>query len=69
MESLRDQMGLIATSSLKPEPIPFNVKIIMIGSYSEYSMLYHYDEDFSKLFKIMVDFDVEMERSEEHMYK
>jgi lon-related putative ATP-dependent protease len=69
MESLRDQMGLIATSSLKPEPIPLNVKIIMIGSYSEYSMLYHYDEDFRKLFKIMVDFDVEMERSEEHMYK
>lgn len=69
MESLRDQVGLIATSSLRPEPIPLNVKVIMIGSYKEYSLLYHYDEDFRKLFKIMVDFDVEMDRNEEHMYK
>ncbi len=69
MESLRDQVGLIATSSLKPEPIPLNVKVIMIGSYHEYSVLYHYDEDFRKLFKIMVDFDVEMDRTEEHVYK
>ncbi len=69
MESIRDQVGLIATSSLKPEPIPLNVKVIMIGSYVEYSMLYYYDEDFRKLFKIMVDFDVEMDRTEEHMYK
>ncbi|MDD2401402.1 MAG: ATP-binding protein [Clostridia bacterium] len=69
IESIGDQMGLIASSSLKPEPIPLNVKVIMIGSSYEYQMLYEYDEDFRKLFKIMVDFDVEMDRTQEHAYK
>jgi lon-related putative ATP-dependent protease len=69
IESIGHQLGAIATSSLKPEPIPLDIKVIIIGSHFDYQMLYYYDEDFRKLFKIMVDFDVEMERSEEHTYK
>lgn len=69
IESIGHQLGAITTSSLKPEPIPLHIKVIVIGSLYEYQLLYHYDEDFRKLFKIMVDFDVEMQRSEEHIYK
>ncbi|MDD2212536.1 MAG: AAA family ATPase [Clostridia bacterium] len=69
IESIGHQLGAIATSSLRPEPIPLQIKVIIIGSHFDYQVLYYYDEDFRKLFKIMVDFDVEMERSEEHMYK
>ena len=53
---------MVAMSTLKPEPIPLNTKVIMIGSQLIYQLLYHYDEDFRKLFKIKADFDVEMKR-------
>lgn len=68
IENLADQMGMIATSSLKPESIPLDLKVILIGTYYEYSLLYHYDEDFRKLFKIKADFDVEMDRTKESAY-
>lgn len=69
IENLNEQLGIIATSSLKPQPIPLNVKVILIGSTLEYQLLYHYDEDFRKLFKIKADFDVEMERNDHHVYQ
>lgn len=61
IESLKDQMGGIAVSSLKPEPIPVNVKVIVVGSSYIYNVLYEMEEDFQKLFKIKVDFDYEMD--------
>ena len=62
-------MGLVAVSTLKPEPIPLNIKIILVGSEDIYQALYQYDEDFRKLFKIKVDFDDIMERNEENITK
>lgn len=50
--------------SIEPEEIPLNVKIILIGSNYIYDVLYRYDNEFSKCFKIFVDFDNEMDRSE-----
>ena len=49
-----------ASSGLKPEPMGFNVKVIIIGDASIYSMLYDHDEDFKKIFRVRADFDVEM---------
>ncbi|MDH3252563.1 MAG: AAA family ATPase, partial [Ignavibacteria bacterium] len=49
-----------ANSGLKPEPIFFNVKVIMIGDAYIHHLLYEYDDDFKKVFKIRADFDVEM---------
>lgn len=69
IENLNEQMGIIATSSLKPESIPLDIKVILIGSAYEYQILYYYDEDFKKLFKIKADFDIEMERNEAYVYK
>ena len=63
IENMKEQMGLIAVSTLKPEPIPVDVKVILVGSEYIYQMLYEYDEEFRKLFKIKVDFDAEMERN------
>ncbi len=50
----------ISTTSLKPEPIPLNVKVIMIGDPEIYELLYDADDDFKKIFKLRADFDVEM---------
>lgn len=61
MENLREQLGAITMPTLKPEPIPCNIKIIMIGSGYYYDLLSDYDEEFGKLFKIRADFDYEME--------
>jgi lon-related putative ATP-dependent protease len=51
---------------LKPQPIPLNVKVILIGSFYYYQFLAA-DEDFRKLFKVNVDFDVEMDRTRENI--
>jgi lon-related putative ATP-dependent protease len=56
-----------SSSGLKPEPIDIDVKVIMIGDAFLYHLLYSRDEDFKKIFKIRGDFDVEMERTPEHI--
>lgn len=67
IENMKEQMGLVAVSALKPEPIPLNIKVIIVGSEYLYQVLYEYDEDFRKLFKVKVDFDDEMERNKENI--
>jgi ATP-dependent Lon protease len=53
-----------APSSLKPEPIKIDTKIIMIGTSYIYSILSNYEDDFNKIFKIKAEFDSEMKRTE-----
>ncbi|KAB8032224.1 Lon protease family protein [Fluviispira multicolorata] len=67
IEDLGEQYSILATSGLRPEPIPLNVKIILIGSDWIYRMLYQHDEDFNKIFKIKADFDAQMDRSKKTM--
>ncbi|AZT90079.1 ATP-binding protein [Caldicellulosiruptor changbaiensis] len=69
IENLKDIYGLFITSTLKPEPIPVDLKVILIGNEYIYNILYAYDEDFRKLFKIKADFDSEMEYTQENVYK
>lgn len=51
----RGYLELLSLSGLKPEPVNFNVKIILIGDYNTYDLLYSYDEDFKKIFKIRAE--------------
>ena len=51
-------------SSMKPEAIPINLKVILIGDRSMYELLYDYEEDFRKIFKVRVEFDEEMPMSD-----
>ena len=51
-------------SALKPEAIEINVKVILIGDRQLYEMLYEYEEDFQKIFKVRVEFDEEMPMSD-----
>lgn len=55
--------------SITPEPIDLDLKIILIGDEYTYQLLYTYDDYFKKLFKIKVDFEDEMERSEDNIKK
>lgn len=67
IENIKEQMGLVAVSALKPEPIPINVKIILIGSAEVYHLLYNFDRDFKKYFKIKAEFDDRMEWNDENV--
>ncbi|NLZ38177.1 MAG: AAA family ATPase [Firmicutes bacterium] len=67
LENLGEQFSLLAMSTLKPQAIPINVKVVLVGSPYLYQLLYHYDEDFRKLFKIKADFDIEMDAKPERM--
>jgi lon-related putative ATP-dependent protease len=51
--------------SLEPEPIPLQVKVVLIGTPMLYYLLYQYDEDFQKLFKVKADFASDTDRNAE----
>ncbi len=69
MDSMREQTGAVFAPTLKPEPIPAQIKVIMIGSRYYYELLDEYDEEFDKFFKIRADFDYEMPRTDENIQK
>jgi lon-related putative ATP-dependent protease len=59
------QLGLISTVTLEPEPVPLNLKVILVGTPVLYYLLKFYDEDFSKLFKVRAEFATLMDRNPE----
>ncbi len=61
IEDAREQLGIISAKSLKPEPIPLDVQVILIGSPRWYYLLYELDEDFRELFKVKAEFDTAMD--------
>jgi lon-related putative ATP-dependent protease len=69
IETIQTTMGYPVTTGLKPEPIKLDIKVILVGDPRSYSILYSYDEQFAKLFKIRADFDVEMVRSSANVEK
>lgn len=69
IENLNKLYGYVVTASLKPEPIDLNLKVILIGDYYTYSILFNYDEDFRKLFRIVADFDTQMQSTDENILK
>ena len=57
IENTADQRSSMVLVSLKPEPIPLNLKVILIGNSTIYQTLLAMDSDFRKLFKIKVEFE------------
>ncbi|MGZ8190722.1 MAG: Lon protease family protein, partial [Methylococcaceae bacterium] len=64
VESLERALSLISTSSLEPQPIPLNVKIILCGDPLIYYLLSEYDPEFHNLFKVAADFDKSVARED-----
>ncbi|MBS1271267.1 MAG: Lon protease [Candidatus Marinimicrobia bacterium] len=65
VEDVQEQLGYVTVSSLKPEPIPLNVKVVLIGRREIFDILLAYDEQFDKTFKVRADFDYEAEQDRE----
>lgn len=69
IEDVWEQYRLISMAAMKPEPIPLDVKVVLIGSPEIYYLLYNLDEEYRELFKVKADFDTRMERSEENVIR
>lgn len=69
IEAIGEQYRLVPVRTMRPEPIPLNVKVILIGTPQLFHLLHQMDEDFRKLFKIKAEFDVEMDRNDETTYQ
>ena len=65
IETLEQLLSMASTVSLQPEPIPLDVKIVLLGPQLLYYLLSGADEDFKELFKIAADFDDRVERTPE----
>lgn len=65
IESPAESLGWVTTVSLEPEPIPLDVKIVLLGEPMIYYLLSLYDPDFKELFKVAADFSDRMDRDGE----
>jgi lon-related putative ATP-dependent protease len=66
IESIGQMLSLISTVSLEPEFIPLDVKVALLGNRMLYYLLSQFDPEFSDLFKVEVDFDEQMDRSQQN---
>ena len=67
IEEAEERFGYITSKSLRPEPIPLDIKVVLIGNPYLYEQLYILDMEFSQLFKVKADFDTSMKRTEENI--
>ena len=61
-ESLGQMLSLVSTVSLEPEPIPLDLKVVLVGQRIIYYLLHAYDPEFGGLFKVVADFEDDMAR-------
>ena len=63
---IEDMLGAhsMAAASLRPRPIPIDVKVILLGGYEPFQALQNFDPKFNKTFKVRADFDYEVERTD-----
>ena len=67
IENIGEQLTPMPAATLRPEPIPLSVKVILIGAPMLFYRLHFLDEDFPKLFRVRADFDTQMARTAEHL--
>lgn len=64
IESPGQAYGLVSTVALEPQPIPLQIKIILLGDRLLYYLMHQHDPDFSELFKVAADFEDQMDRDD-----
>jgi lon-related putative ATP-dependent protease len=69
IDDVWEQYRLVSSLTLKPQAIPFDVKIILIGNPRLYYLLFNLDEEYRELFKIKADFENRMDRNDESLMK
>jgi len=69
IEDVGELFGMISTKSLRPEPIPLNLKIVLTGDSYIYQLLYSHDDRFPKHFKVKAHLDNQMDRKDETVFE
>lgn len=64
IENPAQMMGYSSAKGLQPEPVPLDVKVVIVGNRRIYQLLNKFEDDFQKLFNIKSDFDYEMDWEE-----
>ena len=67
IEEPEERYGFISIKSLKPQPIPLNTKVIIIGDPYVYQLLFTMDMEFNELFKVKAEFNTTMPRTDENV--
>ncbi len=67
IEDLGELYGIFSTRTLKPTPIPLNVKLVLTGDPYLYQLLYIYDDRFPKMFKVKPHLDTEVDSTEDNL--
>lgn len=67
IEDLGERLGFVAAKSLRPQPIPLDVKVVLVGQPLLYYLLHTYDEAFPELFKVKADFDMRMAWNDQNL--
>ncbi len=67
IEETGQRLGVASTKSLTPQPIPLDLKIVLVGDHVTYQVLYTLDPEFSTLFKVKAQFDDSIERNDQNM--
>lgn len=66
VENIQQLLGFMGTVSIEPEPMPLDVKVVLLGNRQIYYLLCTLDHDFTELFKVGADFDDDMELNEQN---
>jgi lon-related putative ATP-dependent protease len=67
IEDLAEEIGFISTKTLKPIPVPLNIKVVLIGDPYIYHLLYSLDSDFKKMFKVKAQLDDNIKKSKKQI--
>ncbi len=59
--------GSAQVSPIRPEPVPLNLKVVLVGSEESYEEFCQHDFDFLKLFKVSAEFDYSMQSTDENI--
>ena len=66
IESAAEELGLPLAARLEPQPIPLDLKVALVGPPDVYVLLYELDPDFGQLFKVLAEFETEIELDDEN---
>ncbi len=69
IEDMNTYYGYTSTVSLRPDPVPLNIKVVLIGNSYVYRLLHNNDDEFRKIFKVRADFDNEVKNTKQALKK